>query len=187
MLRLAPATVAKDNAAMIRAALLFAALASPAQAVTYGFCWRGSNEYRIEGFISYPDGATGLITEDEVTGFGITGWRGESYLGQWSLKDLTDETSWTLRFDADALAFRMGGFPSEDSYQEWNANGFADDCGNPGFGFNGGNRAQDVCVNGQFIDESGIDPDTPLSIAPDAANPCGPLPMSSLPRGRNFG
>ncbi|MEM7488823.1 MAG: hypothetical protein AAF390_06825 [Pseudomonadota bacterium] len=166
---------------MIRAALLLsAALAIPAQAATHAFCWVGAEGYRIEGFISYPDGMTGIVTEDDVTGFGITGWRDNTLLGTWSLDQLTPETSWTLRFDADALAFPMGGYPSEGTYQEWNANGFADDCGDPGFGFNGGNRAQDVCVNGIFVDESGIPPDTPLGISPVPSNPCGPLPMSSL-------
>ncbi|MEM8822357.1 MAG: hypothetical protein AAGF30_02000 [Pseudomonadota bacterium] len=172
---------------MLRTAILLTALASPAQAITHAFCWIGANGYRVEGFISYPDGLTGIVTEADVTGFGITGWRDDTWLGQWSLKDLTPETSWTLRFDADRLAFRMGGYPSEGTYQEWNANGFADDCGDPGFGFNGGNRAQDVCVDGVFIDESGIPPDTPLGISPDPSNPCGPLPMSNLPMRRHVG
>ncbi|SFJ77568.1 hypothetical protein [Jannaschia pohangensis] len=167
---------------MIRAAALVLALASPAQAVTHSFCWLGANGYRIEGYISYPDTlADSIVTEDDVDGFGITGWLEDVWLGEWSLKDRTPETSFTLRFDARALAFAMGGYPAEGTYQEWNANGFADDCGNPGFGFNGGNRAQDVCVNGQFIEESGISPDTPLAISPDASNPCGILPMSGLP------
>ncbi|MCK0168662.1 hypothetical protein MWU52_13970 [Jannaschia sp. S6380] len=166
---------------MIRAAAFLAALTAPAGAATHGFCWIGAQGYRIEGFISYPDTATGIVTEADVTGFGITGWRDDSYLGRWSLKDLTPDTSWTLRFDTDRLAFPMGGYVEDGTYQEWNANGFADDCGDPGFGFNGGNRAQDVCVDGVFIEESGIDPNTPLSISPDASNPCGPLPMSALP------
>lgn len=166
---------------MIRATLLLLTLSLPAQAATHTFCWRGANGYRIEGFISYPDTAQGwLVTENTLTGFGITGFRDDTYLGQWSMKDLTPDTSWTLRFDTETLEFPMGGYREDGTYQEWNANGFADNCGNPGFGFNGGNRAQDVCVNGVFIDESGIAPDTPLRISPDPDNPCGPLPMSRL-------
>ena len=167
---------------MIRAALLAASLAAPAQAVTHGFCWQGAAGYRIEGTISYPDGATGVLTEDDLTAFAIAGWRGDAFLGRWSLADRTPATSVTIRFDAGALAFPMGGYREDGTYQEWNANGQADDCGDPGFGFNGGNRAQDVCVDGAFVDESGIDPGTPLAVAPDAANPCGPLLMSALPR-----
>ncbi|UWQ19423.1 hypothetical protein K3551_02545 [Jannaschia sp. M317] len=171
---------------MIRLTLILASLAPPAQAVTHTFCWRGAEGYRIEGHITYPDKAQGwLITETTVTGFGITGWRGDSYLGQWSLKDLTPETSWTLRFDSQTLTFPMGGYREDGTYQAWNAGGFANDCGDPGFGFNGGNRAQDVCVNGIFIDESGVPADTPLRVSPDPANPCGPLPMSSLSRRRS--
>ena len=173
---------------MIRLLLALALLGTPARAVTHTFCWRGANDYRIEGFISYPDTAQGwLITETTVTGFGITGWQGSRYLGRWSMKDLTPETSWTLRFDSETLSFPMGGYIEDGTYQEWNANGFADDCGTPGFGFNGGNRAQDICVDGMFIDESGVPPDTPLSVSPDPANPCGPLPMSGLRLPRRVG
>lgn len=166
---------------MIRAALLTLALSHPAHAVTHSFCWIGAEDYRIEGTISYPDGFDGIVTEEDVTGFRITGWRGGDYLGEWSLAQRTPDTSFTLRFDARTLAFPMGGFRDAGTYQEWNADGTATDCGNPGFGFNGGNRAQDVCVDGQFIDESGIAPDTPLMISPEGATPCGPLPMSALP------
>ncbi|WP_371155714.1 hypothetical protein [Jannaschia sp. 2305UL9-9] len=173
---------------LTRTLLLLLATTCPAQAITHTFCWRGADGYRIEGYISYPDTAQGwLITETTVSGFGITGWRHDVYLGQWSRKDVTPDTSWTLRFDSRTLSFPMGGHREDGTYQAWNAGGFADDCGDPGFGFNGGNRAQDVCVDGVFIDESGIDPDTPLSVSPDPDNPCGPLPMSALPEGRHFG
>jgi hypothetical protein len=36
-------------------------------------------------------------------------------------------------------------------------------CGKPGFGFNSGNYAQDICVNGTYIQASSIDPATPLT------------------------
>ena len=175
---------------MTRAGLLGAVLtgtATAAGAVTHGFCWEGAAGYRIEGTITYPPGTTGIVTERDVTGFVIAGYRDDTFLGSWSMKALTPETSWTLRFDADRLAFPMGGYADRGTYQEWNADGFAEDCGDPGFGFNGGNRAQDVCVNGVFVEESGISPDTPLAISPDAANPCGPLPMSALPGPRRHG
>lgn len=171
---------------MIRAALLTLALAQPAQAATHSFCWIGAADYRVEGTITYPDALDGLVTEDTVTGFRITGWRGGDYLGEWSLEERRPDTSFTLRFDTRTLAFPMGGFREEGTYQEWNADGTATDCGDPGFGFNGGNRAQDVCVDGQFIEESGIDPDTPLAISPGGSTPCGPLPMSALPGKRTL-
>ena len=173
----------------MRLADLALLLATPAEAVTHGFCWRGADGYRIEGYITYAEaGAPRILTEDDLQGFGITGWRHETYLGQWSMKALTPETSWMLRFDTKALAFPMGGRVADGTYQQWNANGFANDCGDPGFGFNGGNRAQDVCVDGTFVEVSGIDPDTPLSVAPDPADPCGPVPVAgrALPR-RTYG
>ena len=178
-----------DKIAATLAALILSALADPASAATYGFCWQGANDYRIEGYISYPDTAEGrIVTENTITGFGITGWRGDTYLGRWSMKDLTPDTSWTLRFDTRTLSFPMGGYIEDGTYQEWNANGFANDCGIPSFGFNGGNRAQDICVDGVFIEESGVAPDTPLAISPNAEDPCGPVPMSSLSiSGRIFG
>jgi hypothetical protein len=174
---------------MIRAAILSLATTATAAAdtVTHGFCWRGAEGYRIEGTISYPASARGIVTQDDVTGFAIAGWRGDALLGRWTLDMLTPETSWRLTFNADRLEFPMGGYIEDGTYQEWNANGFADDCGVPGFGFNGGNRAQDVCVDGTFVNESGVPPDTPLRISPDAADPCGPLPMSGLPAVRRHG
>ena len=176
-----PHHVPGSGAGPIGAICLAALLATPAQAVTYAFCWQGGAGYRIEGTISYPDGRTGLLTETDLTGFAIRGFRGPVQVGKWNLATAEADDPVTIRFDADALAFPMGGWRSSDTYQEWNAGGTADDCGNPGFGFNGGNRAQDVCVNGAFIDESGVPPDTPLAVAADPASPCGPAPMSARP------
>lgn len=172
---------------MLRAAALLAALAAPAQAATHGFYWIGAAGYRIEGVIAYPDGAAGILTEDDLTGFSIAGWRDGAFLGRWSLDERIPATSLTIRFDADALAFPMGGRRADGTYQAWNADGMVEDCGDPGFGFNGGDRAQDVCVDGAFVDASGIPPDTPLAISADASDPCGPPPMSALPAARRHG
>ena len=163
---------------VIRVALLCAALAAPARAETWAFCWIGAAGYTMEGTIGYPDGAEGTLTQDDVTAFAITGYRDGVPLGSWSLADRLPETTFVLRFDADALAFPMGGSRAAGTYQAWNADGMVEDCGNPGFGFNGGNRAQDVCVDGTFREESGVAPKTPLAVSPDPAVPCGPLPMS---------
>jgi hypothetical protein len=75
---------------------------------------------------------------------------------------------------------RWAGHFLEQSYQEWNANGQVDDCGSPGFGFNGGNWAQDFCIDNVWIEESSIDPDTPLPAVPmDQALRCeSVLPLS---------
>lgn len=168
----------------MRVLILSLVLTSPANAVTYSFCWVGAEGYRVEGTISYPDVASGILTEDDLTGFTIKGFHGGAYLGRWSLTQRGADDPVTIRFDADALAFPMGGDPTAGTYQAWNAGGAVTDCGNPGFGFNGGNRAQDVCVNGNFIDESGVAPDTPLKISGDPSNPCGPMLMGWVNGGR---
>lgn len=166
----------------MRLAFALCLVATPINAITHGFCWVGAEDYRIEGTISYPDGATGILREFELTGFTIKGFKGDTYLGRWSLAEAEGDDPIQIRFDADALAFPMGGDPLAGTYQAWNAGGAVTDCGTPGFGFNGGNRAQDVCVDGLFIDESGVPPDTPLKIAENPSNPCGPMLLGALPR-----
>lgn len=163
---------------LVLLAALAAGPAHAAQTVTHTFCWQGANGYSVEGYIAYPETARGIVTEAQVTGFGITGFKDGAVIGQWSLKDRKPGTSLTIRFDADRLEFPMGGIAALNSYQEWNANGFVDDCGTPGFGFNGGNWAQDVCIDGVWVEESGIAPDTPLPISADPTNPCAPLQLS---------
>ncbi|UWQ21894.1 hypothetical protein [Jannaschia sp. W003] len=159
----------------MRPLLLAALAATPAQAATHAFCWQGEAGYRIEGTISLPDGARGILTEVDLTDFRIRGFRDAEPLGTWRLGNGPGPV--VIRFDADRLLFPTGGDPALGTYQAWNAGGTVDDCGDPGFGFNGGNLAQDVCVDGTFAEESGIPPATPLRIAPDPSNPCGPVLM----------
>ena len=174
----------------MRTRLLLLALlaAGQAQAATHAFCWRGADGYRMEGVIAYPDALEGrTVTEDDVTRFAIAGWQRDAFLGRWSLEQRTPATSWVLRFDTRSLSFPMGGDQVRGSYQAWNANGQVDDCGDPGFGFNGGNVGQDVCVDGVFRTASTIDPGTPLVATGSLSDPCGPLPMSALPGPRRHG
>ncbi len=139
--------------------------ATPLQAAQFQFCWTGANGYTMEGRIEFPDAyvSTGLITETDVTGFQIIGFLDGVALGSWDLSNLTPDTSWTLRFDTNTLRFPTGGLRQDNSYQEWNANGQVDNCGaQGGFGFNGGNYAQDVCLNNVWIEDSSIEPLIPL-------------------------
>ncbi len=143
--------------------------APPVHAVQLQFCWVGANGYTMEGLIEYPDDFqnTGIITETDVTGFQIIGFLDGVAVGSWSLDQLSPQTSWTLRFDTNSLQFPTGGLRSQNSYQEWNANGAVNDCGAVGgFGFNGGNYAQDVCIDNVWIEDSSIDPITPLFAQP---------------------
>lgn len=143
--------------------------AAPLQAAQFQFCWVGANGYTMEGVIGFPDALldTGLITEAEVTEFRIIGFLDGIAIGAWNLDQRTPETSWLLRFDTRTLRFPTGGIRALDTYQEWNANGEVNDCGAVGgFGWNGGNYAQDVCIDNTWIEDSSIDPDTPLFAQP---------------------
>lgn len=151
--------------------LATALAASPAVAsnAQFQFCWTGANGYTMEGRIEFPTALqdTGIITEADVTDFQIIGFLDGVAIGSWSLDQRTAETSWTLRFDTTNLRFPTGGIRSENSYQEWNASGQVNNCGAVGgFGFNGGNYAQDVCIDNLWIEESSIDPNTPFFAQP---------------------
>lgn len=163
------------------AALLLAA--APLNAAQFQFCWVGANGYTMEGRIGFPDAFldTGLITETDVTSFQIIGFLDSVAIGSWNMETATPQTSWLLRFDTDTLSFPTGGIRSENSYQEWNASGQVNNCGaEAGFGWNGGNYAQDVCINNAWVEDSSIDPGTPLFAQPlDVALTCDTVvPMS---------
>lgn len=142
--------------------------AGPAHAATFHFCWIGGAGYTMRGEITFPDNllGTGLITQDDVTDFRIMGFQDSIPIGSWSLAQRKPTTTWVLTFDTTTLAFPMGGIRAENSYQAWNANGRVNDCGVNGFGFNGGNWAQDVCIDNTYIEVSSIDPNTPLQAFP---------------------
>ncbi len=131
-------------------------------AADYSFCWTGANGYVMSGKMTLTQGVTGIATEKDVTAFKIAGYRDDQLLGTWDMRDLNPGDTWHLRFDTRTQTFPTGGsFPTSRS-QGWNADGGAEDCGNPGFGFNSGNYAQDVCVNGRWATDSSIPPDSPL-------------------------
>lgn len=149
-------------------AAAFATAATPAAAAKFQFCWIGGAGYTMEGIIEIPDHllGTGVITQNEVTDFAIFGFHDGVPIGAWSLDQLTPETTWVLRFDTDALEFPMGGDQHLGTYQAWNANGSVNDCGENGFGFNGGDYAQDVCIDNTYVAVSSIDRFTPLPVIP---------------------
>ena len=131
----------------------------------------------MTGRMVLPDAALGkaLVRETDVTAFKITGYHEGTRLGSWNMDALTDATSWVLHFHPESLSFPMPTDLGLPMTQLWNANGNVDDCGVPGFGFNAGNFAQDVCVDGVYIEPSSIDPDTRLfatydPVTPDCAN-----------------
>lgn len=159
---------------MIRAAVFAAALATPVTADTvFEFCWIGDNGYRMAGKMSVRDDAVSkpLITQLDVTGFAISGYRNGVPVGSWSLDQRTSNTSWHLNFDPQTLTFTTGGTTAGPFGQQWNADGGVRNCGVPGFGFNSGNFSQDLCVDGVWIEDSIIDPATPFVAFPAGAGP----------------
>ncbi len=170
----------------LRLAAAFAVcFAAPANAVEVFVCWIGNGGYTMNGRMVYPDALSGqrFIRQDDVTEFEITGYFEGRRIGYWNLDQRTPFTSWLLRYDA-----RLGIFPTEGTsglYQMWNANGFVNDCGVDGFGFNSGNGGQDVCIDNTYISASTIDWDTPIvGLAEEASPLCeGPALVGALPSG----
>ncbi len=164
------------------AVLLATGLASPSLAADLRFCWVGANGYSLSGRMQVPDQkmSFSVITENDVTAFRISGFHKGVPIGNWDMRDRTPDTTFHVRFDPIAMQFLTGGSFASTNSQGWNADGNVMNCGNPGFGFNSGNYAQDICVNGKYIEASSIDPSTPLlaQIGPEAAT-CTPAKLMS--------
>jgi hypothetical protein len=136
--------------------------AAQAEPRIYAFTWAGQGGYEMRGALAFESARTiGLITESEVDCFVIEGFLNGQPLGRWALGMLNEDTTWTLAFDPVTEGFVVFGSLAIMP-QGWNMNGGGTDCGNPGFGFNIGNAAQDLCVNGELIFESQVDPSRPF-------------------------
>lgn len=150
----------------VKALAMLCAMSVPVKAMEVHFCWIGANGYTMDGEMSFPDAfrTATIITQDELTSFRIIGYRNEVPIGTWDMKDRTDTTTWHLRFSPAEMIFPTGGSHRGPEGQAWNANGAVNDCGNPGFGFNSGTNAQDICLNNRFITESSIERWTPFRV-----------------------
>ena len=166
---------------MIRTLALLALIASPADAAVIHICWQGSNGYTMTGRMEFPDALLGgpIVTEADITAFRITGYLEGQLLGKWDLSALTPTTTWYLRYDPVSMTFptTATNLSATGIDQGWNANGDVTDCGSPGFGFNAANYAQDICLNGIWVEPSGVPPETPFKASteapftPDCAGP----------------
>ncbi len=159
---------------MIRAATLVLALgATTANATEYFFCWEGENGYTMTGQMSLAADAREkpIVTENDVTEFRIAGYKDGILIGKWDQATREGDDPWFLTFDPERNAFFTPGELGLGVSQAWNAGGNADDCGNPGFGFNLGNYAQDFCLNGVWVEESGMPPETPFLVSPIPVDP----------------
>lgn len=171
---------------MIRTATLIALLATPAASADFEFCWEGANGYRMEGVMTVDDVLLNLplVTHNDITAFFIVGYKDDIPLGTWDMRQLTPTTSWNLSFDPQNMVFPTGGMHDSAEGQAWNAGGRADDCGDPGFGFNSGTNAQDVCVNNVWHTDSMINRYTRFPVFPLGASEvdCGGVALlGSLP------
>lgn len=164
------------------ASLALALGAGTAQAADLSFCWKGNAGYTMVGRMQVADAAMTkpIVTEDDLITFKIAGYHHGQLLGTWDMADATPGSTWHLRFDPQTMTFLTGqSFPTTKS-QGWNANGGVRDCGAPGFGFNAGNAGQDICVNGHYIADSMVPPDTPLVATTGPVSPdCTSAPVYS--------
>lgn len=172
---------------MFRAMSILAMLtALPAAAADLNFCWRGASGYTMTGKMQIPDDKMyrAVVTEKDVTRFKIAGYLDGQLLGTWDMAQAGPDTTWHLRFDPMGMTFLTGGSFAGTHSQGWNADGNVENCGSPGFGFNSGNYAQDICVDGRYMRDSSIDPATAFLATTQAVTPdCGfSTPTSKSPR-----
>jgi len=159
---------------MIRAVSFAVSLiATNANAADFYFCWLGANDYTMTGQMTITPSALNkpVVTQDDVIRFKIAGYQEGRLLGKWDMETRAPDDTWVLFFDPGRSVFMTPGDVGLGVSQAWNANGNADDCGNPGFGFNLGNFAQDFCVNGVWVEESGMPPETTFLVSPTPVDP----------------
>lgn len=140
-------------------------LAGPlrAEQASYSFAWEGGGGYALRGALSFDADflGRGLVRGHELSCFVIEGSKNGVPVGRWALGDLDALTTWRLHFDPEAPAFLVEG-QGIDMPQAWNMDGGGYDCGAGGFGFNIGNAAQDICIDGELIFESQASPFRPF-------------------------
>ncbi|MBP0482284.1 hypothetical protein [Sagittula salina] len=164
-----------------------AAGAVRAEEAVWQFLWQGGGGYTVRGGLSYDASlVTGAVVRgDDLTCFFIEGLKDGGPVGRWGLAMLNEKTWWRLNFAPVPGAFLVEGM-GVDMPQAWNMDGFGTSCGAGGFGFNIGNAAQDICIDGTLIVESQIDPfrSFPAERAPGLRFPpyacVGPDLMSAL-------
>lgn len=146
---------------LLLAISLWAAPAWASEAI-YRFDWVGGDGYSMTGAVSFDAAnARGLLTQDDVICFEISGFRNGARIGGWRLSQKTDTTPWRLHFlpSQDRFLVVGDGIPMP---QAWNMDGDGLGCGKDGFGFNLGNIAQDLCLDETLLESSQVDPLRPF-------------------------
>lgn len=139
-----------------------------AEPVTYRFDWQGSGGFAMAGVMQFDAAHLGkrLVIETDIACFAIEGTQDGVPIGRWALGMLEIDTTWTLTFDTLTQEFVSFG-PNHQMPQAWNMDGAGFNCGDPGFGFNIGNAAQDICVNGDLMVASQVRPSRPFPVTRD--------------------
>lgn len=174
----------------IAVAVLVAGLAgtmAQAEDAAFRFVWEGANGYEMRGAMSFDSALLGQneVRARELTCFEMQGTRDGAPVGRWALGMLDEETTWRLTFLPQSASFAVFG-PGHLMPQAWNMDGAGTDCGEGGFGFNIGNAAQDLCIDGRLVLGSQVPPDRPFPAVRDddvdfSADACmGPMLMSRL-------
>jgi hypothetical protein len=168
---------------MIRTALLLALLAAPARAELVHFCWAGANGYTMTGSMEFPDSLRDapVITEGDVTRFRIAGFKDGRQIGAWDAGAREPNDTWYLRYFPRERLFPTNGEVPGPFDQGWNADGTAEDCDKDEWGFNAGSYAQDFCLGGVWVEESGVPPQKPFrtqATAPTDPACAGPALLS---------
>lgn len=155
------------NAALAGGLLCLSAGATSAEEARYRFEWQGGGGYVMRGGMSFDAELLGggIVMASDLTCFFIEGSRDGDPVGRWALSMLNEETSWVLTFLPQSSEFAVFG-EGAMMPQAWNMDGFGTDCGAGGFGFNIGDAAQDICLDGALITESQVDPYRPFPAAP---------------------
>ena len=172
---------------MIRTALLLALWAQPSHAALVHFCWAGSNGYTMTGSMEFPDRLldADVITQDEVTRFLIAGFKDGELIGTLDLSERETNDNWYLSYFPRTMQFPTNAEILGPFDQGWNADGTAANCDEDEFGFNAGNYAQDFCLGGVWIEESGVEPQKPFiaqTTAPTDPACAGPALLSKRRR-----
>ena len=149
---------------MIRAALALALGADPASAALVHFCWAGSNGYTMTGSMEFPDALleADMVTDADVTRFRIAGFLDGQVIGKWDMGARAPDDTWYLRYFPRTMMFPTNGEVLGPFDQGWNADGTAMDCDEGEWGFNAGNWAQDFCLDGVWVEASGVEPAKPF-------------------------
>ncbi|MEM1386810.1 MAG: hypothetical protein AAF748_01440 [Pseudomonadota bacterium] len=148
--------------------LCCAPVALAADSVAYRFEWIGGGGFEMRGALSFSADLMGaqVVTEADVQCFVIEGFEAGAPIGRWALGQLSEETTWTLTFDPVTEAFVVFG-DGAPMPQAWNMDGGGFNCGDGGFGFNIGNAAQDLCLDGQLLYQSQVSPGRPFPATRD--------------------